>query len=118
MIRGVRQMRLMRIPVVAGVLLSAAGLAVGGAVTLGWHRTPPREVEIGALATPLTTDPTATDDSAVAAATVGTAYPTVGQIATTTADGSGYTVTLHRDARVTADQVTQSLTHSHTSGSP
>jgi hypothetical protein len=91
---------------------------VGGVVTVGWHGTPSREVEIGALATPLTTDPTATDDSTVAALAVGTVYPTVGQIATITADGSGYTVKLHRDARVTADQVTQSLTHSHTSGSP
>jgi ABC-type transport system substrate-binding protein len=107
-----------RIAVFVGALAGATGLAMGGALTLGWHRTPPREVEIGALATPLTTDPTATDDSTVAAYTVGTVYPTVGQIATTTADGSGYTVKLHPDARVTADEVTQSLTHSHTSGSP
>jgi ABC-type transport system substrate-binding protein len=109
---------LKRIAVLVAALLGAAGLATGGAVTLGWHRTPLREVEIGALATPLTTDPTATDDAAVAAYTVGTVYPTVGQIATTTADGSGYTVRLRRDAPVTADEVTQSLTHSHTSGSP
>lgn len=113
-------MKWKRIAVVSGVLLGAAGLAVGGAVALGWHRdsAPPRALEVGALATPVTTDPTATDDPVVFAVLGGAVYPTVAQLATVTADASGYTVKLRAGARVTADQLSRALTHNHTSGSP
>ena len=111
-------MRVTRAAVVGGVLLIAAGLALGGAVALGWHRSPPREVEIGALATPLTTDPTATDDAVVSAVLLGTVYPTVASLATTTADGSGYVLRLRGNAPVSADQVAGALSRSRGSGSP
>jgi hypothetical protein len=89
-----------------------------GAVAIVQHRTPPRAVEIGALATPVTTDPTTTDDPIVASVLLGTVYPTVAQLGTVTADESGYVVRLRGDVRVTADQVAQALTRSHGSGSP
>lgn len=110
-------MRMKRIVLVGGVLIGTAGLAVA-AVGLGWHHAAARAVEIGALATPVTTDPTATDDPMVSAVLLGTVYPTVAEMASTTGDGSGYTVRLRVDAPVNADQVTAALTRSHTSGSP
>lgn len=106
-----------RVILVGGVLIGTAGLAVGLTVGLGRHDTA-RAVEIGALATPVTTDPTATDDPVVSEVLVGTVYPTVAQVASATGDDSGYTVRLRADSPVTADQVTAALTRSHTSGSP
>jgi len=112
-------MKLKRIVLVGGVLIGTAGLAAGLTVGLVRHRQAGvRAVEIGALATPVTTDPTATDDPMVSAVLVGTVYPTVAQVASTTGDESGYTVRLRADAPVSADQVTAALTRSHTSGSP
>jgi hypothetical protein len=111
-------MKTKRLVVVCGALLGAAGLAVGGAVALGWHRTPAREVELGALATPVTTDPTATDDPVVSSVLVNTVYPTVASLGAVTTDGPGYVVRLRGDAPVSADQVAKSLSHSHESGSP
>jgi hypothetical protein len=107
-----------RIAVAGGAMVLAAGLALVGAVALGWHRGTSRAVEFGALATPVTTDPTATDDPVVAAVLVGTVYPTVASLGTVTPEDSGYTVRLRTGVPVSADQVTQALTHSHDSGSP
>jgi len=111
-------MKLKTILLIGGLTVGVAGLVAGGVFTLTRHRTPPRAVEIGALATPVTTDPTTTDDPIVAAVLLGTVYPTVAQLGTITADESGYAVRLRADTRVTADQVTRGLTLSHTSGSP
>jgi ABC-type transport system substrate-binding protein len=111
-------MKLKRILLASGLLAGVAGLLAGGAFALGWHRTPPRAVDIGALATPVTTDPTMTDDPIVAQVLLGTVYPTVVQLGTVTADGSGYAVRLRDGARVTAAQVAQALTHNRGSGSP
>ena len=69
-------MRMKRIVLVGGVLIGTAGLAVA-AVGLGWHHAAARAVEIGALATPVTTDPTATDDPMVSAVLLGTVYPLI-----------------------------------------
>jgi len=115
-----RERRLNRKPVllIGGLTVGVAGLVAAGALVLAQHRTSPRAVEIGALATPVTTDPTATDDPIVASVLLGTVYPTVAQLGTVTADESGYAVRLRADARVTADQVAQALTRSHSSGSP
>src|SRR5689334_18961985 len=110
-------MRMKRVILVGGVLIGTAGLAVGLTVGLGRHGAP-RAVQVGALATPVTTDPTATDDPVVSAVLLGTVYPTVAEVASATADDSGYTVRLRADSPVTADQVTAALTRSHTSGSP
>src|SRR3954468_23712298 len=99
-----------------GVLAGVAGLVAGGVIALNWHRAPSRAVEIGALATPVTTDPTMTDDPIVAAVLLGTVYPTVAQLGAVTADESGYTVRLRAGTPVTADQVTRALTRSHSSG--
>ncbi len=107
-----------RIAVAGGAVVVAAGLALAGAVALGWHRGPSRAVAFGALATPLTTDPTATDDPVVAAVLVGTVYPTVASLGTVTPEDSGYTLRLRAGVPVSADQVTLALTHSHDSGSP
>ena len=107
-----------RVLFIGGLTVGVAGLVAAGALVLAQHRTPPRAVEIGALATPVTTDPTTTDDPIVAAVLLGTVYPTVAQLGTVTADESGYTVRLRAGGRVTADQVTRALTRSHSSGSP
>ena len=101
-----------------GALVVAAGLTVGGAVALGWHRGASRAIELGALATPVTTDPTATDDPVVSAVVVGTVYPTVASLGTVAPEGSGYTVRLRAGAPVSADQVARALAHNHESGSP
>jgi len=111
-------MRMKRIALVGGALVGTAGLAVGVTVGVGRYHAAPRAVEIGALATPVTTDPTVTDDPVVSAVLLGTVYPTVAEVASTMGDGSGYTVRLRVDAPVNADQVTTALTRSHTSGSP
>jgi ABC-type transport system substrate-binding protein len=110
-------MKRKRVLFIGGLTVGVAGLVAGGAIALAQHRTPPRAVEIGALATPVTTDPTTTDDPIVAAIMLGTVYPTVAQLGTVTADESGYTVRLRAEAGVSADQVTRSLTHSHSAGS-
>jgi len=113
-----RRLKSKKVLFIGGLAAGLAGVVAVGAVAIVQHRTPPRAVEIGALATPVTTDPTTTDDPIVASVLLGTVYPTVAQLGTVTADESGYVVRLRGDVRVTADQVAQALTRSHGSGSP
>jgi hypothetical protein len=107
-----------RMLALSGALLGVAGLALGGVLLFGPHGASTRDVEVGAVATPMTTDPTVTEDPVVSGVLVGAVYPTVAQVATVKAEDSGYLLRLAGGAGVSADQVTRALSRSRTAGSP
>jgi ABC-type transport system substrate-binding protein len=116
--RGVMTMAMKRTLALGGALLGTAGLALGGVLAFGPRATSTRDLQIGAVATPMTTDPTVTEDPVVSGVLVGAVYPTVAQLATVTAEDSGYVLRLAGDARVSADRVTSALSRSRAAGSP